>query len=493
MSLANNLERVASKQAFILAVILLVAFALRICGLNSGLWYDEILTLLESVRPPFGEIVTHFPSNNDHPLYSVLAHLSIGIFGEHAWSLRLPAFLFGVLSLLLVYILGVGITSRFEATAAAALLAISYHHIWFSQNARGYTILLFCALLATHLLLRGLRRNRRFDFVAFAIVTALAAYTHLTMVLVAVWQAFIVVAHLLISHKGRLEAGDWTNIAIGFGLAGLLTVLLYLPLLSDVRAFFGQPSESKNVATAGWAILETLKGLQLGYMIGTGVFAGAIVFAVGCWSYLRQSPTVLALFLVPPVSVFATAVLLQRPTFPRFFFFAAGFALLLIMRGVVVIAKWIARPIRGQSLRGYLEHVLPIFAFTGMAVVSLLTLPSLYRHPKQDYEGALTYVVTEARPGELIASVGSGTSYPLQEYYKRPWQRLRTAAELETAEKQYGTVWLLYTFERYISALEPEMMKAIRTNCIEVKIFPGTLADGNIILAKCGHRTSEAD
>jgi hypothetical protein len=192
--------------------------------------------------------------------------------------------------------------------------------------------------------------------------------------------------------------------------------------------------------------------------------------------------------------IFATAILLQRPIFPRFFFFAGGFALLVIMRGVVVIAKSIARPIRDQSLRGYLEHVLLILAFTGMAVVSLLTLPSVYRLPKQDYEGALTYVVTEARPGELIASVGSGTSYPFQKYYNRPWQRLRTAAELEAAEKQHSTVWLLYTFERYIRALEPEMMKAIRTNCMEVKIFPGTLADGNIILAKCGHRTSsEAD
>jgi hypothetical protein len=62
--------------------------------------------------------------------------------------------------------------------------------------------------------------------------------------------------------------------------------------------------------------------------------------------------------------------------------------------------------------------------------------------------------------------------------------RLRTAAELETAEKHYGTVWPLYTFEPYI---EPEMMKTVRTHCVEVKIFQGTLAGGNIILAKCGH------
>ena len=483
MSLRNKLDRIAPNQAFVLTAILLIGAALRIYGLNSGLWYDEIVTLVELVRPPLREIVTHFPSNNDHPLYSVLGHLSIGIFGEHAWSLRLPAFLFGLLSIPLVYILGVGITNRFEASAAATLLAISYHHIWFSQNARGYTILLFCALLTTHLLLRGLKTNRRFDFVAFAIITALAAYTHLTTVLVTVAQALVVAAHLLASRNGRLAADQWTNAAIGFALAGVLTFLLYLPLLSDIHGYFEHRSETTNVATAGWAILETLKGLQLAYM-GAGLFAGVLVFAVGCWSYLRQSPTVLALFFAPPVVVFATTVLLQHPTRPRFFFFAAGFALLVIMRGVVVIAKWIAWPIGRQSLRGDLEYVLPILAFTGMAVISVMGLPTGYRHPKQDYEGALNYVVTEIPPDELIASVGDGTSYPFQKYYNRSWQMLRTAAELETAEKQYGTVWLLYTFEPYI---EPEMMKAVRTHCVEVKIFQGTLAGGNIVLAKCGH------
>ena len=84
MSLRNKLDRIAPNQAFVLTAILLIGVALRIYGLNSGLWYDEIVTLVESVRPPLREIVTHFPSNNDHPLYSVLAHLSIGIFGEHA-------------------------------------------------------------------------------------------------------------------------------------------------------------------------------------------------------------------------------------------------------------------------------------------------------------------------------------------------------------------------------------------------------------------------
>src|SRR3982751_363400 len=89
-----------------LAAVVLVGAALRFHFLDSGLWYDEIVTLVESVRRPFASIVTQFPGSNDHPLYSVLGHLSMTLFGEHAWSLRLPAALFGVAGLPLLYIFG---------------------------------------------------------------------------------------------------------------------------------------------------------------------------------------------------------------------------------------------------------------------------------------------------------------------------------------------------------------------------------------------------
>ena len=58
------------------------AAALRVVGLQSGLWYDEIITLVLSVRHPIWQIVTQFPGVNQHPLHSVLAHASITTFGE---------------------------------------------------------------------------------------------------------------------------------------------------------------------------------------------------------------------------------------------------------------------------------------------------------------------------------------------------------------------------------------------------------------------------
>src|ERR1043166_6480075 len=61
------------------ALAALTAFAalLRAIGSDSGLWLDEIITLVESVRRPLAQILTAFPGNNQHTLYSVLAPASV--------------------------------------------------------------------------------------------------------------------------------------------------------------------------------------------------------------------------------------------------------------------------------------------------------------------------------------------------------------------------------------------------------------------------------
>ena len=82
-----------------LVVLTVLAAVLRVIGINRGLWWDEIYFLLVSVRHPLVEIVTIFPGDIQHTLYAILARLSILTFGEHVWSLRLPALIFGVASI----------------------------------------------------------------------------------------------------------------------------------------------------------------------------------------------------------------------------------------------------------------------------------------------------------------------------------------------------------------------------------------------------------
>ena len=64
-----------------LAALTALAAVLRIIGLNSGMWLDEILTLLQTARRPIWTILTSFPAETQHPLFSLLARISVVMFG----------------------------------------------------------------------------------------------------------------------------------------------------------------------------------------------------------------------------------------------------------------------------------------------------------------------------------------------------------------------------------------------------------------------------
>ena len=221
----------------ILAVLTLVGLALRVIGLNSQLWYDEIYSLVVSSRPPLREILTTYYGDIQHPLYSVLANVSIAALGETAWTVRLPAVIFGVASIPLLFLLGRAVATTREALLAAAFLTVSYHHVWFSQNARGYTALLFWTLLCTLLFYRGLELRRWPPFLGYAVAAALGAYTHLTFVFVVVGHAAVVLLLAARSFREGREGRRWLAMPIAaIVLSGVLTLALYAPILGQVIA-----------------------------------------------------------------------------------------------------------------------------------------------------------------------------------------------------------------------------------------------------------------
>ena len=97
-----------------------------------------------------GELVRTFSSPNQHLMNSLLERVTVAWFGEHDWSIRLPAVLFGIATIPAIYWLARTVMGGWQSLSVALLTAVSYHHIWFSQNARGYSsYLLFCVIATT--------------------------------------------------------------------------------------------------------------------------------------------------------------------------------------------------------------------------------------------------------------------------------------------------------------------------------------------------------
>ncbi len=468
-----------------LVVFRLVAIAVivRVIGLNGGLWVDEVYSLVRSFREPMGTILTEYWGDNHHPFYAVLAHISRAVFGESAWSIRLPAMLFGVAAVPMLWRLGERVASRREAIMAALLLAVSYHHVWFSQNARGYSAIAFFAIATLWALLRGVESGERRYFFVYAVLAALGAYTHLTMIFVVVGHAAAMGVWLLMTrvpNRGRLVGFG----VLAFGLSAVGTLLLYAPMLRAVLAFFTQQKSGlAGVSTPSWAAVEMVRGLMLGLGAG-GTVVAAIVLSIGAAvgvagvASLWRTQRLFLLATLAPIGVTILGAAATRGTmYPRFFFFAIGPAILIAVHGAFVSCKWLAT--RFSSVRSG-ERLATIALSLGV-ILSALSLRADYRFPKQDFEGAMNFVLAERGAGDMVVTAGI-PSNPLNTLYRQPWPVVSSRASLDSVRSSAARTWVIWSFPRILERSAPEIAQLLSQDCPHPRTFRGTVGGGDILV-----------
>jgi 4-amino-4-deoxy-L-arabinose transferase-like glycosyltransferase len=461
-----------------LVFILIVATALRLYQLNAGLWLDEILTDVLFAKAPLRSIITTYESENQHFLYSVLAHISFLTFGESVWALRLPAVIFGVGSIWALYLLGREVAGPREALLSAALLAFSYTHVWFSQNARGYSGLLFWTILSSWLLLRALRESQPRLWIAYAAAAALGTYTHITML-------FVVLGHFVIyawtfAHRREVSLNAFRGLFLGFVFAGLFTLALYALVLPQILGGAGREasvvSEWKDPL---WTVLEIVKGMQISFNSGILAAGALAVFGAGLWNYARTRPEIVMLMVIGPVVGAAVVVAMGHHLWPRFFLFAMGFAVLIVMRGAMQWAEWCIRVLRWPLSRS---------AWVGTALcaalilVSAISVPFAYG-PKQDYVGALEFVRANMAPGDVVATAGLA-AFPYTRLYAKDWQEVTRVEDLNGIRSRAKRTWLIYTFPTVLKSTSPDIMTSLGSDFLVVKEFYGTVGDGTIFVCR---------
>lgn len=473
---------------WVVGLTLLVALVLRAWALDSGLWYDEIVTLVLSARKPLGTIVTAFPGVNQHPLYSVLAHLSLTWLGEAHWTVRLPAMLAGVATIAATWVLARRLLTDVEAWAATAVLATSYHHIWFSQNARGYTLLSCLAVVSTGLLLRALDSPRPRQLVAYAVVAALGVYTHLTMALVVAGQAAVLAGCIIFRVPAAARWPVGRLLAAGAGASGL-SLLAYAPFAADVLRAVNAPApkQAAQVATAEWAVSEALRALFEGAG-GVATVVGVLLALVGGLSLLRRRPIETFVLAMPAVTTLGALVGLGQPVRPRFFFFMAGAAALCVARGLGVMAEGVLRSdthLKAGTTPSYdarirRQTLLVVVTTLLFVAVSVPALPRNYRVPKQDFDGAVAWLDARVREG-AVAAVAPPACLPLREYYQRAWPCVEHEPDLSRLAAS-SDVLVLYTLPDYIG--DASLTTRLTTACPVLATFPGTLGGGDIVVCR---------
>ena len=178
--LSSISEWVKHKQVILLLMLIIVTGAfLRLYNLGSeSIWLDEAASINLSSQS-VASIVEESPNQNHPPLYFIILHFWIKAFGTSEVATRSLSAVLGILSILLIYQVGSLLFTKRVGLISGFLSAISYYHIYYSQEVRTLSPLLFLSLLSYLLFIKILKGDRKWYYPCYFLANLLLGYTHI--------------------------------------------------------------------------------------------------------------------------------------------------------------------------------------------------------------------------------------------------------------------------------------------------------------------------
>jgi mannosyltransferase len=196
---AAEASQIGSKKAlWLCAIITLAAAILRFHGIAAkSFWLDEGISVGIARLPwsQFWDVLRHREANM--ALYYLLLRFWMALdflttAGGSEGFIRGLSVLFSVATVPVIYALGTRLFGRNTGLVAAWLLAINAYHIRYAEEARGYSLVVFFATLATWIFVRNLQASasngERAHWGIYALLCALTVYSHF-------FGALVVVVH----------------------------------------------------------------------------------------------------------------------------------------------------------------------------------------------------------------------------------------------------------------------------------------------------------
>ena len=221
----------------LLLAILLVASVLRFVNLSQA----DVLTdegslgfravgFLDFLASPYQttplEWINNHPwwfslSFHDHPIgFFILENLSFKLLGESVFALRLPSAIFGVLTILMLFLIGRKLSDDKLGLFAAALLAVNDYHTWVSRLGLQEAATIFFTSLAFWLWLKSCERAKYLPLFGLAFGAALMIKLHAVILIP------LIILYALIF--GKKQIFKQKHFYLGLLLAALITAPYWL-------------------------------------------------------------------------------------------------------------------------------------------------------------------------------------------------------------------------------------------------------------------------
>ncbi len=440
-------------EALLLLLLVLLALGLRVYALGrDSLWLDEICQVLASDHSVWQTVLRSAQDNGNTPLDYVVTSLALRV-GRSEGVLRLPAALWGTLSVAVLYALGREMFDKRTGFLAAFLLTIMPMHVYYSRELRFYSLSIFLTLLSLYAFVRALDRDARTAWVAYGAATLLALYSHYYVLVVVGVEGVWLLWSVCSKRRSR-------PVLARFMIAAGIAVLLFLP-------WVGYDMYYEQVYKGG--LLDTgfrftfppianllgglfVRGIRASLLSPSAWFVGLawVLIAVGgALALRRRSPSDEFTILLIAVMLAGMAAVLLLDYIASYFFATRQLVVYTPVAILVVSAaflrlfraahSWLARKANGQTAEAA--------TIVCLAVLSVLALwqplSSIYTARKEDWRGAARYLLQHVEADDvLVAYTTPHLGFYLPELTSQMRSLRADPAYLEEMARSFSRVWI---------------------------------------------------
>ncbi|MCH7987747.1 MAG: glycosyltransferase family 39 protein [Planctomycetes bacterium] len=417
-------------------VILVAAGIVRFYASLGDFWFDEIWSwyIARNVLTDW-DILTSIHHDNNHHLNTWFMYL-LGQ-NQHWTVYRIPSVMAGIGTVAVAGLIG-NRHGKLEAVTAMLLTAGSYLQVHYSSEARGYSTMIFFALLSFYLLDKCLKGARPETNVFFAIIAVLGFLSHLQFVFCYAGLVSWSLWRLIFDRKNRRRL---VRINLRCHLIPIVFVSwLYYVDISQIIIGGGPKPHLGDVLvellslTAGGPSAGPVALMVAVAVVLATLFALFLIWRNGSDEWVFH----LTAILIAPVLI--SVVMQHTLIYVRYFLVCSMFALLLVNHALTQLVRF--KPV-GRPLF--------VVILLGMLVSNSVHVSRLIRLGRGHYQQAIR-MINDRTQGPLITI---GSDHPFRNpmilrFYQQHMTNLKPIAYLQQGQgPTEGPEWFIrHEFQR---------------------------------------------